>query len=926
MKPDSNKPKVYLINIIMKLLLVMILLILPFTSRPLVAQVLASSEKMALVRGKGDDMLINMEELFDYLEEEHGVTVTYAVGTFDLQKSFMLNMDRASPREMIREGLLQVLPLGSTFTIRERKNTYALQITAHKVENEATGSIEGRVYEEENSSEPLVGATVRIEGTTIGSATDAKGKFRIDKVPIGSYNLIVSFIGYGACKVSDVKVYDGTVTTVNVPLKITDTELEGVVIQANIPVQYAPLDLSTEVTMISSIKNSNLIFTGISNEQIIRSQDQDAAEVASRIPGVSLLNNFILIRGMNPRYNPAMINNMLTPSSEMDTRAFSFDLVPSQTIDRMEVYKSPAPELMGNFGGGIVKIFTKNTSQARRLQVSVAGFVRDNGSGFSNYITYEGSNRDWLGAGISDRQLPAPLTDPNFIESPDKLTVPRLDGPDGFITEQILQELPAPRTPQEAYHNVDKQLNINYYDSWKLFGNARINNLTSFTYNNRRAFRFLERNLDAGKVFINDEDEFESNPSRLSFDSLYRETINISALQTFNFVINENHNVEVNGFFNRTANDDVLIRNEQVISSNVDINFDEVALEKVYSYRYNSRDLLQAQVSGNHSFGKHYINWSAGINRALEMMPDLQRYDFLRHKGDSLWVAPISSGFTNNTRFEFESEDMAQLYQLNYENEFSNYFYIKTGGYLEMRERVFQSYRYRSIPFSIGNGFNTSPRGPEPWQNIIDTVYIPENYRADGTGLNFEQFFGPGDYSFEDEIRAGYLGLGIRLLNTKLEIYGGVRYEWNNRFLLDVNGNNIDSVAALEGFQIRVPVPNGVTDFWLPSVNVSYDLPEKSLVRAAYGKTIDRPQYREAATFGFFDFEAGFNVRGNPGVVTAEIHNYDLRYEHYPSESEFIALGVFYKQLKNAIEQVDRSGAGFIFPAITFENTPEAEI
>ena len=917
MNSDSSEPKAYPIHVIVQLLLAMILLIPSFTSTPSVAQVLASNGKAAVI--KGSTTLTNMEELFKYLEEEHGVTVTYAVGTFDLQKPFVLNIDRASPKEMIEEGLFHVLPRGSTFTIRERKNTYALQILAHKVKDEATGTIEGRVYDEDNSSEPLVGATVRIEGTVIGSATDATGKFRIDEVPTGTYSLIVSFIGYGACKISNVTVYDGTITTVNVPLKMIDTELENVVIEADIPVQYDPLDLSTEVTMISSIKNSNLIFTGISNEQIIRSQDQDAAEVASRIPGVSLLNNFILIRGMNPRYNPAMINNMLTPSSEMDTRAFSFDLIPSQVIDRMEVYKSPAPELLGNFGGGIVKIFTKNSAQAQRLQVSVAGFARDNGSSFSNYITYEGSNRDWLGAGISDRQLPSQLTDQNF-------TVPQLNGPDGFITEQILQGLPAARIPQEEYHNVDKQLNINYYDSWKLFGNARINNLTSLTYNNRRAFRFLERNLDAGQVSMNSEGELETSAARMSFDSLYRETINISALQTFNFVINENHNVEVNGFFNRTANDDVLIRTERDVPGALP--FEEAELEKVYSYRYTSRDLLQLQVSGNHRFGTHKVNWSAGINRAIDIMPDLQRYRFIKQAGDSLWITQLTTGFTTNTRFEFETDDEAQLFQLNYENEFSEYFYVKTGGYLELRDRKFQSYRYRTVPFGEFDLRPFRQREPEPWKDIVDTLYIPENYHADGTGLNFEGFEegGSGKYSFDDEIRAGYLGLGTRLFNRRLEIYGGVRYEWNNRFLLDVNGNNIDSVAALEGFQIRVPVPNGVTDFWLPSVNVSYDLSGKSLIRAAYGKTIDRPEYREASTFGFFDFEAGFNVRSNPAVITAEIHNIDMRYEHYPSESEFIALGVFYKRLKNAIEQVDWSGPGFVIPAITFENTPEAEV
>lgn len=56
-----------------------------------------------------------------------------------------------------------------------------------------TGVIKGSVLDA-NTKETLIGATVVVQGTTIGAATDFDGNFRIEKVASGSYNLIVSYI------------------------------------------------------------------------------------------------------------------------------------------------------------------------------------------------------------------------------------------------------------------------------------------------------------------------------------------------------------------------------------------------------------------------------------------------------------------------------------------------------------------------------------------------------------------------------------------------------------------------------------------------------------------------------------------------------------------------------------------------------------
>ena len=117
----------------------------------------------------------------------------------------------------------------------------------------------------------------------------------------------------------------------------------------------------------------------------------------------------------------------------------------------------------------------------------------------------------------------------------------------------------------------------------------------------------------------------------------------------------------------------------------------------------------------------------------------------------------------------------------------------------------------------------------------------------------------------------------------------------------------------------------------LPSANLSYNFSEKKLLRAAYGKTLNRPEFREWSPFKFYDFDYGSDIYGSlfktvlPGsgevLKTSEIQNVDLRYEYYPSNSEYVHIGLFYKKFKNPIEQYILPGANRIF---TYSNAAGA--
>lgn len=103
-------------------------------------------------------------------------------------------------RPSLRLGLLLALPL---------------LVAAHHAP--ATGAVSGLVRDAE-TGEPLAGANAFLEGTALGAATEADGRFRIADVPAGTYTLRVSFVGYVARAV-EVEVTDGRTTSVEVALQ-----------------------------------------------------------------------------------------------------------------------------------------------------------------------------------------------------------------------------------------------------------------------------------------------------------------------------------------------------------------------------------------------------------------------------------------------------------------------------------------------------------------------------------------------------------------------------------------------------------------------------------------------------------------------------------------------------------------------------------
>ena len=166
-------------------------------------------------------------------------------------------------------------------------------------------------------------------------------------------------------------------------------------------------------------------------------------------------------------------------------------------------------------------------------------------------------------------------------------------------------------------------------------------------------------------------------------------------------------------------------------------------------------------------------------------------------------------------------------------------------------------------------------------------------------------------YTSENILGAAYVSAKLNYgeaLNANI----GVRMEYYN---LKMDGYSSDGTTP-------VHLDNRTSDFF-PSVNISYNLSAKHLVRAAYGRSVNRPEFREVVPYVYFNFERDANIVGNTELKNAYADNLEVRYEFYPASGEMITVGAFYKRFKDPIEETyNEAGSGLQY---TYHNAKNAE-
>jgi TonB-dependent receptor len=732
-----------------------------------------------------------------------------------------------------------------------------------------SGTLQG-VVTDKVTGETIIGANVVIEGTTIGTSTDLNGEFKLN-APSGTHNIQVSFISYETVVIENVKLEGSRTTYLNISLEEVSTAIEGVQITARRVTH-------TEMSLISAIKASNVVVSGISAQQISRSQDTDAAAVVKRIPGVTIIDDrFIMIRGLAERYNPTFLHNIPAPSMETDVKSFSFDIIPSNLIDRIMIYKSPSPELQGDFSGGVVKIYTKTITDENFISINYStGY--DESSSFGNFYEQSHGKNRWLGFNDKVNSLPA--------DFPSNL---RALGTDQVKIQEAGRMLNNNWVPNEVNAGLNHSFAL--FGAYKFsLGKVEIGNVTSVTYNNSKSIDNILR-LDYNAYNF---DQDRSSPLFQFNDSKNSGKVRSGFMHNWAINYGANHKIEFINLFNQLNQTDYTFR------SGPNYDFDFFANNHSFYQKY--RRIYSGQLNGTHEFfdQKTLINWTAGMGKSYMEEPDYRRFrsdmDTVT-KELTLYIPTGAAATYFLGRFYSELEENIKTGRIDITQRFTfpnspNFIpEIRVGAYYENKARTFMGrnlgyIRSSSTLFNQDLIFET-----------IDSLFHPDNINPT-TGIKIDEQTNPSDsYSGSNKMLAGFAMVKIPF-TPKITLTGGIRIEDN---VYQLNSN------TLTGDPVNVNNPS--LDI-LPSANLSYNFTERTLVRVAYGKTLNRPEFRELAPFGFYDFNYNRTLVGNIALSNAAISNYEIRWEHYPSVGEMITLGIFYKDFNGPIEFEFRDGGG----------------
>ena len=718
---------------------------------------------------------------------------------------------------------------------------------------QTSGQITGKVTDAVNG-EVLIGANALIEGTTFGAAVDVDDNYTIRNVPVGTYTLKFSLLGYAIKIVNNVVVEAGKTTKIDVILKEETIQGEEIVVEAT-------AILNSENALLQQQRKAATIGDAVAADQIKRAPDATTGDALRRVTGVSIVNNkYVYVRGTSERYNNTLLNGAQLSSTEPDKKAYAFDTLPSNLLENTVISKSFTPDLPGNFAGGLVQINTIDFPEKLTIRLSTAA-AYNSASTLSDFKTYEGSKWDAFGIDDGTRELPNAVNGQKVISS--NYSKNELQAI-GRSFNNIWGVANKKATPNSSYM-------LSVGNSASLFGRT-LGYIGALSYRNT----FEKIGIVRNDFNFDGTPQFEYTGAEYRFSVLWGGLLNLS------YKLGDFHKVSFKNLYNRAADDEVVQLNGNY--------YDAGNEQQNTGLRFVSRSTYAGQLIGEHAFpalaGLQW-DWRGSYSISERDEPDYRRVVYSRGIGvtdpfaaNLSFVANPASGGRffakmNDNKTGFASDFSLQIAPSK----------IKFGGSFDTGDRDFSARLF---------GFKTtSQTDSRLLYSALDTLFAPQH--IGGRGFEIDEITNKSDkYDASENLYAGYAMIDVpfHLGSRNLRLITGVRLENNTQKLNSFDQQNREVKVDLQNKDI------------LPSVNLTYNLSEATNIRAAFSQTVSRPEFRELAPFAFYDFSTISVVYGNPELKRALVRNFDVRFEMFPNIGEILSASIFYKNFTDAIEEV----------------------
>lgn len=754
------------------------------------------------------------------------------------------------------------------------------------------------------TKETIPGAIVYLEGTNISTTTDFDGKYVLS-VSSGKYKLICSYITYLSFTTEITIQKDSN--ELNIDLKPEQNSILSEV------VIVAEKVLNNDAGLAILQKENKSVSDGVSAELIKKTADRTTSDVLKRVSGVSVVNNkFVVIRGLNERYNLSFLNNAPLLSTESDKRAFSFDLIPTQIIDNIIINKTATPDLPADFGGGSIFITTKSIPDKSFVYISTSAGYNTLATG-KDFQNYDAGKLHVFGIYDNSQNIPSSIP----------------ENPKEWITN--IQQVEMAKQFKNDFTS----------NSVKILPNTSLNFTTGWTHqfknNQKLGLLFTQNYNNSYNKFNIKRTNYINNPNQdadVMLDDYYNITttnnvVMNTSLLNIGYKLNNHHQMALRNMLNLNSNKSTIEQygTTQPLDSNRTV-------DKNTAFFYTNTRLFSTQLSFDNEIEKigiqSHLNFGySGINIVTPNVRYMSYSKFVKIQNypdpseppphyikDTMYAANISNASTGpdyaGYRFFSRMNEDTRSIKWDIEKGFhTNHIKLafQTGFYFQQRQRNFDIRQFGYAKYTqMGKFFDDSLLYLPP-----DQIFSPQNIGVlpnNKTGFKLIETTKPSDkYFAKSNNYATYIMANIEWKFIKL--ISGVRYEYYHQNLL-AKRNQQDTIHI-----------NQIFKNILPSINLIFNINDKNAIRICYSQTLNRPEFRELAPVSWYNPLNRLVYYGNDTLLPATIHNVDMRYELYPGKGQMLTFTPFYKYFINPIEQVMSPG---YTNEITWANAQYAKI
>jgi TonB-dependent receptor len=731
---------------------------------------------------------------------------------------------------------------------------------------------------------PLISATVAVKGTTTGVVTDFNGVYTLS-LKAGSYTLQVSYVGYET-KEEAVTIKDNQITILNVTLGVKSIVGKEVVITMQTKGQMAALN--------QQIRSSQIVNV-VSAERIRELPDENAAQAISRLPGVTLDDSKVVIRGVESKMNKILINGIEMPSTEGNSRSTDLGMVSANMLSGIEVFKTLTPDMDADAVGGVVNM---------RLREAASGFHSSvTTQGTYNQQEKVGSYKVW--GDVSNRFLD------NKLGVLLNLNFESYNGGNDWITPRYMEYGSKPIGEGEYMFR-----DISVYDQTK----KTINKGGSIV---------IDYKLPNGKIVF----------SGMLSQSANEETTNRNYLDADT----RHHQIILDRFKNNRLLLNNSIRLEQQLGIvKLDASVANVSIDWADDFRYS----VPAKERNN-----PFINdptTLGTISYRLSMQP-WEIYNFLdtsqlktyrvidaelspKNYSENQWIVDINMQIplriSDKININFKLGGKHKSMQRKYNSDVYSY---------PSDAQVTAAIHSKIEPWLTSIGHQPPLEDNIPFPLFRDNNYIePEGFLNNNPNYNVQYAINQDiaddfmlnqlnpsflftrsdlaedDYWGGEKLYAGYL-MGEINLGKRIVIIPGLRYETvvNDYYALKVETVNKTSWNLLDTLSGTATHAN-----WLPHVHIRIRATDWWDIRFSYNNTLARPDYNHALPNVSYSLMASTGTAGNPKIRPAVSENLDANFSFYSRKMGLLTIGGYMKTINDV----------FYMQPTVIKNIPDSSI